>query len=229
MWREPVLKCWHIKPTAQSNLYSLQWQMAASYTFLPIKSQIYFGKSCKTRVADFSPLDKSATCLNIYLEIVTKIGITFPPAKCTVFGWSQVRFLPGGRQLNLPILVNIFSPHHYYAQVPYNLSQYCSVEKGFALHCFLWLAQLAPGSCLSCISGLSCHTQFANNSAPNTDCLTMSWQDLEGLVMLFHQMHLNHIVQSVMCEIYIWIVQSWTLLVVAVRILILTMAVIWGR
>ena len=61
-------------------------KMAASYTFLPIKSQIYFGKSCKTRVADFSPLDKSATCLNIYLEIVTKIGITFPPAKCTVFG-----------------------------------------------------------------------------------------------------------------------------------------------
>ena len=123
MWRDPVLKCWHIKPTAQSNLYSLQWQMAASYTFLPIKSQIYFGKSCKTRVADFSPLDKSATYLNIYLEILTKIGITFPPAKCTVFGWSQVRFLPGGRQMNLPILVNIFSPHHYYAQVPYNLSQ----------------------------------------------------------------------------------------------------------
>ena len=86
MWREPVLKCWHIKPTAQSNLYSLQWQMAVSYTFLPIKSQIYFGKSCKTRVADFSPLDKSATYLNIYLEILTKIGITFPPAKCTVFG-----------------------------------------------------------------------------------------------------------------------------------------------
>ena len=68
-------------------------------------------------------------------KILTKIGITFPPAKIVGIHSGlmiQCQNLTGGSQMkkiltkkgNLPFFGQYISPHHYFGQGPYTLKRF---------------------------------------------------------------------------------------------------------